>query len=124
MGELEGAHAGEAGPPPVLPRAHTHLCPLQEEENGGRGGGKEWAGLGWAGDPLCVWPSSASRRGFCCTLALDCSPCLLFPVYPLAHMLTLCALSFLRICLPQTCPFHAGGGVLGSRWVSKPWPLP
>lgn len=46
MGELEGAHLVEAGLPPVLPRAHTCLCPLQEEENGGRGGGKEWAGLG------------------------------------------------------------------------------
>lgn len=57
MGELEGAHPGEAGPPPVLLRAHTRLCPLQEEEDGGRGGGKEQAGLGWAGVPLCVWPS-------------------------------------------------------------------
>ena len=49
MGELEGAHPSKTGPPPVLLRAHTHLCPLQEEEDGGRGGGKEQAGLGWAG---------------------------------------------------------------------------
>ena len=65
MGELAGALPGGAGPPPVLPRAHTHLCSLQEEENGGRGGGEEWQGAGLQGLGLswdwssrfCVSPS-------------------------------------------------------------------
>ena len=72
MGELEGAHAGEAGPPPVLPRAHTHLCPLQEEENGGRGGGKEWAGLGGAG---LGWGPALCLALFCKSAWILLHPC-------------------------------------------------
>lgn len=80
------------------------------------------SGLGWAGLGSHSVSGPLLRVGV--DSALDCGPCLLFPVYPLAHMLTLCSLSFLRICLPRTCPFHTGGGVLGTKWVSKPWPLP
>ena len=88
MGELEGAHPSKAGPAPVLLRAHTRLCPLQEEEDGGRGGGKDrlgWAGLGSrsASGPVLqigvdsAAPSPLTAAPVCSFLCIHLHTCLL-----------------------------------------------